>query len=216
VTEHGEIRTRENEIHRSRLPDWKLAENTEKDSSVRRRSGINKIIGERWKHMYSADKILCVSVYSRSRSACNFVRLGTLLQLSSYNRFLYLYSLIYAARLLPADILSVRDVIRWQLGYSIALCASPCGLIWLLYQSALSSCVLPEQWTPCPSVSLLCSAELFLCRRDFQSLRSSDNCMAMYRRGFYEVTECLSKTGISVETCLLLSQQCLLGTTLSL
>jgi hypothetical protein len=56
----------------------------------------------------------------------------------------FLYSLIYAAWLLPADILSVGDVIRWQLGYSIALCPSLCALIWLLYQSALSSCVLPE------------------------------------------------------------------------
>jgi hypothetical protein len=35
----------------------------------------------------------------------NFVRLGTLLQLSSSNRFLFLTSLIYAARLLPADTL---------------------------------------------------------------------------------------------------------------
>jgi hypothetical protein len=53
-------------------------------------------------------------------------------------------TLIYAARLLPADILSVRDVIRLQLGYSIALCPCLCALIWLLYQSVLSSCVLPE------------------------------------------------------------------------
>jgi hypothetical protein len=45
---------------------------------------------------------LCVSLYSRCRSACNFVRLGTLLQLSSSNRILFLYSLIHAAQLLPA------------------------------------------------------------------------------------------------------------------
>jgi hypothetical protein len=51
--------------------------------------------------MYSADKFLCVSLYARCSSACNFVRLGTLLQLSS-NRFLFLYSLICAARLLPS------------------------------------------------------------------------------------------------------------------
>jgi hypothetical protein len=37
----------------------------------------------------------------------------------------------------------------------------------------------------------------------------------MYRREFYQVVECLSKTVISVETCLLLLQQCLLGTALS-
>jgi hypothetical protein len=71
--------------------------------------------------------------------------LGTLLQLSSSNRFLFLYFFIYAARLLPADMLSVRDVICWQLSYSIALCPFLRALIWLLYQSALSSCVLPEQ-----------------------------------------------------------------------
>jgi hypothetical protein len=41
---------------------------------------------------------------SRCYSSFNFVRLGTL-QLS-YNRFLFLYILIYAAQLLPADILS--------------------------------------------------------------------------------------------------------------
>jgi hypothetical protein len=82
--------------------------------------------------MYSVHKFLCVPLYSRFRSVCNFVCLITLLQLSSSNRFLFLYSLIYSARLLPADILSVRDVIRWQLGYSIALCPSLCALIWLL------------------------------------------------------------------------------------
>jgi hypothetical protein len=31
--------------------------------------------------MYSEDKFLCVSLYSRCRSSCNFVRLSTLLQL---------------------------------------------------------------------------------------------------------------------------------------
>jgi hypothetical protein len=40
------------------------------------------------------------------RSACNFVRLGTLLQLSSSNRFLFMYSRIYAARILQVVILS--------------------------------------------------------------------------------------------------------------
>jgi hypothetical protein len=63
---------------------------------------------------------MCLS-NSRCRLARNFVRLGTSLQLSSSNRALFRL-LIYVARLLPADILSVRDVIRWQLGYSIALC----------------------------------------------------------------------------------------------
>jgi hypothetical protein len=39
-------------------------------------------------------------------------------------------------------------------------------------------------------------------RRDFPSLRSSDKCVVMYRRRFYQATDCLSKAGISVETCL--------------
>jgi hypothetical protein len=38
-----------------------------------------------------SNTFLCVSLYSPCRSAFNFVRLGTLLQLSSYNRFLFLY-----------------------------------------------------------------------------------------------------------------------------
>jgi hypothetical protein len=99
---------------------------------------------------------------------------------------------------------------------AIVLCPSLCALIWLLYQSALNSWVLPEKWTPCPLVSLLCSTELLLWRCDFQSLHSSDNCVVMYHCGFYQATVCLSKTGISVETCLLLSQECLLGTALLL
>jgi hypothetical protein len=37
---------------------------------------------------------MCFS-YSRCRSACNFVCVNTLLQLSSSNRFLFLYSLSY-------------------------------------------------------------------------------------------------------------------------
>jgi hypothetical protein len=78
----------------------------------------------------------------------------------------------------------VRDVIHWQLGYSTALCPSLCVLIWLLYQSALSSCVLPEYCTPCPSVLLLCSAKLLLQRCDFQSLRSSDSCVVLYHVDF--------------------------------
>jgi hypothetical protein len=60
------------------------------------------------------------SLYSRCCSACNFVRFGTLLQLSSSNHFLLLYSLIHAVQLLPTDILSVRDVILCQHAYSIA------------------------------------------------------------------------------------------------
>jgi hypothetical protein len=48
--------------------------------------------------------------------------LGTLVpRVNVENRFLLLYSLIYAARLLPADTLSVRDVIRWQLAYLLLL-----------------------------------------------------------------------------------------------
>jgi hypothetical protein len=56
-------------------------------------------------------------------SALVFLRLGTLLlrwELSSSNRFLFLYSLMYSARLFQADILSVRDVIGWQLVNSSA------------------------------------------------------------------------------------------------
>jgi predicted adenine nucleotide alpha hydrolase (AANH) superfamily ATPase len=45
--------------------------------------------------MYSADKFLRVSLYSCCCSACIFVRLDALLQVSSSNRFLFLYSLIY-------------------------------------------------------------------------------------------------------------------------
>jgi hypothetical protein len=87
--------------------------------------------------MYSADKFLCVSLYSRCVSACNSVCVHyynyLLLTTCSFCTF------IYAARLLPADILSVRDVIRQQLGYNITLFPSLCALIWLLYQSTLSS-----------------------------------------------------------------------------
>jgi hypothetical protein len=77
--------------------------------------------------MFSADMFLCVALYSPCRLAFNFVRLGTLLQLSSSNRFLFLYFLIYAARLVPAGILSVRDVIRWQLAYN-----KVCNPYWFL------------------------------------------------------------------------------------
>jgi hypothetical protein len=66
---------------------------------------------------------LCVSLYSRCRSGFNLVRLGTLIKLSSSNRFLYLYTLVYAARVLPSDNLSVRDVTSWQLAYRIGICS---------------------------------------------------------------------------------------------
>jgi hypothetical protein len=53
---------------------------------------------------------------------------------------------IESTNITSEHLLSVRDVIRWQLAYSIALCPSLCALIWLLYQYPVSciSCVLPE------------------------------------------------------------------------
>jgi hypothetical protein len=73
---------------------------------------------KRWKRMYSADKFLCVPLYSRCRSARNFVRLGTLLQIS-FDCFLFLYSLTYMQHDYYQRT-SVCDVIRCQLAYSIA------------------------------------------------------------------------------------------------
>jgi hypothetical protein len=80
-----------------------------------------KVIGEPWFTDLTLKTVLNWDLYwNKCRSAFNFVGLGTLFKLSSSYRFIFLYSPIYAARLLPADILSVRDVIRCQLAYSIA------------------------------------------------------------------------------------------------
>jgi hypothetical protein len=124
-----------------------------------------------WLCMYSADTFLYVSLYLWCHMTCNFVHLDTLLQLSSSNHFLFLYSLIYVARLLPAvlnDIMvgNVSGVLgaldshqkpsfavslwrRWSCGRWLA---SACiGRPWA---AVYKNCLCPLHWGVCLSVWL--------------------------------------------------------------